>query len=177
MRLEDEVILAREGDREAFIRLIKQLETNLYRVARAIVKRDEDCADAIQETILKAFQFISAVREPVYFKSWLLRILINECNQIIRRQQRMVLAEPDLTLSACSSEYDKIDVKEAVDRLEDKLRMVVTLYYYEDLPLKQIAELLETTEGTVKSRLHRARLTLAECLRIPAIERKVGYER
>lgn len=176
MRLEDDVILAREGDREAFIRLIKRLETNLYRVARAIVKRDVDCADAIQETILKAYQFVSAVREPAYFKSWLLRILINECNQIIRRQKRIVLAEPDLTQPACSSEYDKIDVKEVVDRLEDTLRMVVILYYYEDLPLKQIAELLETTEGTVKSRLHRARLTLAEWLRIPAIERNVGYE-
>jgi RNA polymerase sigma-70 factor (ECF subfamily) len=69
VRLEDDVILAREGDREAFIRLIKLLETNLYRVARAIVKRDVDCANAIQETILKAYQFVSAVREPAYFKS------------------------------------------------------------------------------------------------------------
>jgi RNA polymerase sigma-70 factor (ECF subfamily) len=176
VELEDDVILAREGDREAFIRLIQRLEMNMYRVARAIVKRDEDCADAIQETILKAYQSVRTVREPAYFKSWLLRILINECNQILRRQKRMVLTEPDPALSASSSEYDMVDVKEAVDRLEDTLRMVVTLYYFEDLPLRQIAELLETTEGTVKSRLHRARLTLAEWLCIPAVERKVGYE-
>lgn len=68
MELEDDVILARVGDREAFIRLIHRLEMNMYRVARAIVKRDEDCADAIQETILKAYQSVRTVREPAYFK-------------------------------------------------------------------------------------------------------------
>lgn len=88
----------------------------------------------------------------------------------------MVLSEPDPAVSASSSEYDKVDMREAVDRLDDSLRMVVTLYYFEDLPLRHIAELLETTEGTVKSRLHRARLTLAEWLSVPAVERKVGYE-
>ncbi|WP_274652824.1 sigma-70 family RNA polymerase sigma factor [Paenibacillus humicola] len=167
MDLEPYVKIAQKGDREAFFYLIKHIEKNLYGVARSIVKRDEDCADAIQETILKSYRSLHTLREPGFFKSWILRILINECNQIIRKQKRTVLAEAKDFYVFSDCEAERIDLRDAVDRLEESLRIVITLYYFEDMPLKQIADVLETSEGTIKSRLHRARLNLAKWLRIP----------
>ncbi|MGD8192368.1 sigma-70 family RNA polymerase sigma factor [Brevibacillus ginsengisoli] len=176
MKLEENVQLAQNGDKDAFIRLINHIELKLYGVARAIVKRDEDCADAIQEAILKAYRALHTLKDPAYFKTWMFRILIHECQQILRRQKRIVtVSEFPTRPSHSSSDYERIDLREAVDRLEETLRIVITLHYFEDMPLKQIAELLETPEGTIKSRLNRARSTLAEWLKIPE-ERKTGYE-
>ncbi|WP_159888088.1 sigma-70 family RNA polymerase sigma factor [Paenibacillus puerhi] len=178
MQLEDDVKLARQGDREAFTRLIHRLENGLYGVARSMVTRDEDCADAIQETILKAYRGISALKEPAYFKTWLFRILINECNLILRKRKRTIPTESlpgKLDAPGASHAYDRIDLRAVVDRLEETLRVVVTLHYFEDMPLKQIAQVLDTPEGTVKSRLHRARLLLAQWLELPA-ERMMNCE-
>ncbi|NOU92737.1 sigma-70 family RNA polymerase sigma factor [Paenibacillus sp. LMG 31456] len=174
--LEYDIKLARKGDKEAFIRLIHAMELNLYRVARSIVKREEDCSDAIQETILKAYHAIHTLREPSFFKTWLFRILINECNQILRKENRL-LPSSEAVLSEASTQdtYENIDLKEAVNRLEETLKLVVTLHYFEDIPLKQISQLLETPEGTIKSRLHRARTILAEYLQGPD-ERRISYE-
>nr|WP_114384114.1 sigma-70 family RNA polymerase sigma factor [Paenibacillus prosopidis] len=173
--MEQDVRLARQGDREAFARLIKNMELNLYGVARSIVKRDEDCADAIQEAILKAYIGLHALKEPTYFKTWMFRILINECNKILKRQKANMLVEELPTVSSSVSEYETVDLKEAVDRLDETLRTVIILYYFEDMSLKQISEILETSEGAVKTRLHRARQTLARWLE-NSTERKIGYE-
>ncbi|WP_025691261.1 sigma factor [Paenibacillus zanthoxyli] len=81
MSMEQEVKLAKQGDREAFIRLTRQIENGLYNTARAMVKKDEDIADALQETILKAYKSLDTLREPGFFKTWVYRILINECNR------------------------------------------------------------------------------------------------
>ncbi|WP_072334347.1 MULTISPECIES: sigma-70 family RNA polymerase sigma factor [unclassified Paenibacillus] len=176
--MEDDVKLARQGDREAFIRLIHELENGLYGVARSMVTRDEDCADAIQETILKAYHAIPGLKEPQYFKTWLFRILINECNSILKKRKRSIPSDTlgaGMAVAGASSDYDRVDLRTVVDRLEEGLRVVVTLHYFEDMPLRQISEVLGTPEGTVKSRLHRARLLLAEWLG-PSTERMMSCE-
>ncbi|NOU89048.1 sigma-70 family RNA polymerase sigma factor [Paenibacillus sp. LMG 31460] len=174
--LERDIKLARNGDKEAFTRLIKAIELNLYGVARSIVKRDEDCADAIQETIWKAYRNLSSLKEPAFFKTWIFRILINECNQILRKEKRTVSSE-NLRKEQVSSfdTYENIDLKEAINHLEESLRLLITLHYFEGISLKQISELLDTPEGTIKSRLHRARHFLADCLREPN-ERMISNE-
>ncbi|PZD97179.1 RNA polymerase [Paenibacillus sambharensis] len=173
--MEQDVITAQRGDREAFVRLIKNVELSLYRVARSIVRRDEDSADAIQETILKAYSGIHALKEPAFFKTWIIRILINECNKILQKRKTVTKVNEHLLNPTCFSDYEKVDLREAVDRLDEKLRIVVVLYYYEDISLKQIAETLEISEGAIKARLHRARKILAGWLKYTQ-EGKVGYE-
>lgn len=174
MQMEQDVRIAQKGDREAFVRLVKKIELNLYGVARSIVKRDEDCADAIQETILKAYMGLHALKEPAYFKTWMFRILINECNKILQKQ-KSVSTVGELPAQPSVSDYEKVDLREVVDRLEDTLRIVVILHYFEDISLKQIADMLETSEGAVKTRLHRARKILAEWLKNTQ-KREIGYE-
>ncbi|MGM1046337.1 MAG: sigma factor [Bacillota bacterium] len=87
---EFEVERAKEGNHEAFINLIKPLELQMYNIAKAIVRQDEDCADAMQEAILKAYKSIANLRNPSFFKTWLFRILINECNTILRKRSNVV---------------------------------------------------------------------------------------
>lgn len=153
---------AQRGDKDAFVRLVKDAELTMYRVAKSMVKTDEACADALQETILKAYGSLRSVKEPRYFKTWLVRILINVCNQMLRTNRQVVLIEEWMdTPAASSSSYDKVEIQEAVDSLEDDHRVIVTLYYFHDLSIKEIAQSLDIREGTVKSRLNRARNKLA----------------
>ncbi|WP_248927846.1 sigma-70 family RNA polymerase sigma factor [Paenibacillus hamazuiensis] len=166
--MELEVRQAQQGDREAFIRLFRRLEPELYRLAKSIVRRDEDCADAFQETTLKAYKSLSALRNPKYFKTWVIRILINECNQLLRSRNKTVAMteppEPSDTerLPDYYGNSRKLDLREAVENLDESLRIVIHLFYYQDLPIKQIAGVLDISEGAVRARLHRARGVLAD---------------
>lgn len=80
--------LAKKGDKEAFSRLIKIYEKDLYRVSIAMLKNDDDALDGIQDAILKAFESIKNLRKPEYFKTWLIKILINSCNVIINKKKK-----------------------------------------------------------------------------------------
>lgn len=175
--MEEEVLLAQQGDREAFGRLILKFERNLYSLARSYLKKDEDCADAVQEAIYKSFRSIKTLKEPAYFKTWLFRILINECIQLLRKQKRVEVAnELERDIMEGNAPYEAVEFQEALANLEFDLRAVIRLYYYEDLPLQQIAEILGVPKGTVKSRLHRARTILADELK-SSEERNVGHDR
>ncbi|MFE9278645.1 sigma-70 family RNA polymerase sigma factor [Paenibacillus glucanolyticus] len=172
--IERDVQLAKYGDREAFSRLIRVYERSLYGLARMYLKQDEDCADAVQEAILKSFRAISTLKEPAYFKTWLCRILIHECLQLLRSQKRLRTAETTIK-DVDVVPYEAIEVKEAVAHLEDDLRKVIQLHYYRDMPIRHIAKIVGVPEGTVKSRLHRARGILASRLD-PSSERNVNYD-
>jgi len=171
----DDVIRAKRGSREAFVRLIQASEPSMYRVAKSFLRTDSECADAIQETILKAFQAIGSIKEPAYFKTWLIRILINVCQRTLKMNKKVI---PIAELSEQSYETNmqqKLELREAVQALEDELRIVVTLFYVEDVSVKEIAVMLELPEGTIKSRLYRAREKLVSLLNAED-ERSASYE-
>lgn len=157
----DLVNQAIQGDREAFIWLIRDIENALYNTAKSMLRKEEDVADAIQETILNAYKSMHTLREPRYFKTWLFRILINECNTILSRHSlSTAYAEVPSEKREHSSPYDEVDMREAVDRLEESKRIVVVLHYFEDLSLRQVADTLNISESAVKMRLTRARQEL-----------------
>lgn len=172
--IERDVRLAQQGDPEAFSRLILANERNLYGLARLYLKREEDCADAVQETIVKSFAAMPSLKEPAFFKTWLSRILIHECLQLLRSQQRQRTVAP-VDEVADAMPYEAIELKEAVAHLEDDLRRVIQLHYYRDMPIRAIAKIAGIPEGTVKSRLHRARAILAERLE-SSTERNVSHD-
>lgn len=160
---ENDVLLAQSGDQEAFIRLINSCESSLYRVAKGFLKEDSDCADVIQETILKSYKSICKLKNPAYFKTWLIRILINACNDMLRTNQKSFPLET-IENMADSSVDNFEELREAIIQLNEKYRTVVGLFYFEGCSIKEIAEILTIREGTVKSRLNRARLMLASYL-------------
>ncbi|MGE7826895.1 sigma-70 family RNA polymerase sigma factor [Paenibacillus sp. NPDC093718] len=162
MDLPEKAELARQGDKEAFVYLIKAVQQSLFVIARSIVKNDEDCADAMQETIAKAFSNVHTLKKPAYFKTWIIRILINECNRIIKKKKRVYPVPYDMRKSSYKGNYEQIEMFEVIDKLDDQLQTIVTLFYLEDLSVKEISKVLEVSEGTVKSRLFRARQQLSE---------------
>ena len=118
--------------------LILDSERQMYSTAKSMLYSDQDCADAIQETIVKAFSGVHTLRNDKYAKTWLMRILINE------------------------SDYS--DLYKAVGSLKEDLRMPVILYYIENFNIREIAQIMDISEGAVQKRLARARGKLRQDL-------------
>ncbi len=145
--------------REQLGELILSSQETMYRVAKTLLRQDADCADAIQEAIVKAFSGLHTLRSDRYAKTWLIRILINECYAILRRQQRLVPLEEYFQKQAPETE-EYSDLYEAIARLDEHTRLTVTLYYLEGYSVREMAAILEVTENIVKKRLMRARQQL-----------------
>lgn len=146
--------------------LIIDSERHMYVTARSILPEDEDCADAIQETIVKAFSKINSLKQDAYAKTWLIRILINECYNVLRQKSRQIPmdVEGEMAAKAAVEPKDYSDLYRAVSQLQEDLRMPVVLYYGEDFSVREIAQVLEISEGAVQKRLARARQKLKRLL-------------
>lgn len=139
--------------------LILNSERQLYSTSKTILFNDQDCADAIQETIVKAFSNIGSLKNDKYAKTWLIRILINECYTLLRKSSKLVSLEEmsEAVEIEADKKNDYSDLYKAVNSLKEELRLPVILYYIEDFNIKEIARILEITEGAVQKRLARAR--------------------
>lgn len=139
--------------------LILSSEAQLYATARTILADDQDCRDAIQEAIVKAFSKIHTLKKDEYAKTWLMRILINECYNFFRKESRHIpVAEIEQEMYTEKQDYSEL--YRAVNTLKKELRIPVILYYMEEFSVKEIAQILEISEGAVQKRLARARKKL-----------------
>lgn len=159
------VIKAKNGDNDAFLTLINENRLNIYRVARGILKSEHDIEDAIQNTVVKAYEKINTLKKDEFFKTWLIRILINECNEIIRKNKRIETINDGSNEERYNDTYENIDLINAINELNEELRITTVLFYFEDMPIKDIAITLKIPEGTVRSRLSRAREKLRYMMR------------
>ncbi|MCJ7689437.1 MAG: sigma-70 family RNA polymerase sigma factor [Clostridiaceae bacterium] len=149
---------AKNGDKVAFEKLINENKMSLYKIAMGILKDYQDVEDAFQETIIKAYKGIVHLKKNEYFKTWIIRIMINECYKILKINKKMLYIEDvESEDSETDNNLNKIEVFEIVNSLEDDLKIVTLLYFYEDLPQKEIAKILHIPPGTVRSRLFRAK--------------------
>ncbi len=134
-------------------------EDSLYRIAKTLLYNDADCADAIQESIVKAFSSVDTLRNDNYVKTWLVRILMNECYSIMRKEKKFVSLD-SIMENAYYEDNEYIDLYKAVADLPTDLKIAVSLYYSEGFSIKEIAKLEDTTESSIKNRLFRARKRL-----------------
>lgn len=146
--------------KEQLGQIIIASEDTLYHIAKTLLYNDADCSDAIQETIVKAFTNLHTLREDSFVKTWLIRILMNECYAIMRREKRIVSLESHPCEEAVTQQDDYYDLYEAIKQLPPKIRICVTLYYLEGYSIKETAKLLGVTESAVKNRLAKARARL-----------------
>ena len=153
-------------DREQFTAAVLDAEPTLYRVAKTMLHQEQDCADAAQQAILRAWEQLDTLHSARYFKTWLVRILINECRTILRRQKRIAPydAAAAEAIPAPAAE-DHSDLYAAITALDEKLRLPVELYYLEGFKTREIAVLLGIPENTVKTRLRTAREQLRRDLK------------
>ena len=142
---------------ERFVEQIEQLQGRLYRVALCMLKNDADAQDALQETVLKAWEKRHTLRDEACFGTWITRIEINTCKQMYRRSQRIVLMDE---LPETPATSDGITLKMLIECLPDKLRLPFVLCYSEGMNTAEMADALHLTGTAVRSRIHRAKKIL-----------------
>ena len=157
---------AMHGDTQAFVTVIQECTESMYRVARSFLRDDEDIADVLQTTIMVCFEKIDTLRNPNYFKTWMTRILINECKDMLMRQKNIQLTESledilDRDRQFCQSQIEEdFETKELLNLLDEKYRTIMILYYLEGFKVSEIGKLLDMKASTVKTRLSRGRQEL-----------------
>ena len=160
----DTVTLAKKGDREAFISLMESNKISMYRVAKSILHIECDIEDAMQNTIILAYEKINKLKKNDYFKTWLIRILINECNKVHKKNKKTISLEKVKEESTPSPQCINIDLYNALNNLDEKLRLVITLFYFEDMTTKEISKAIGISDNAVRTRLFRGREKLYKLL-------------
>ncbi len=153
------IVRAKRRDKDTFTELINRHMQDMYKVALAILMNDEDVADAIQETILNCWEKIDTLRFNKYFKTWLTKILMNNCYDIIRNKQNQ--AELNEWDEPAYEDDCNLELKEALDKLEEKYRVIIVMFYWQGYSIEEISKVLELPANTVKTRLKRGRERLA----------------
>lgn len=150
-----------------FIETVDENKTAMFRLAYSIVSNKEDAEDVVSDSILKAYSHLSDLRNIKKMKAWLFQILVNEGKDCLRKRKQFALVEDtsifrDPASETGSNSYS--DLLEFVYQLEGSFKEVIILYYFEEFRIKEIAKILSISEGTVKSRLFRARTELKRFL-------------
>ncbi|MCD8117478.1 MAG: sigma-70 family RNA polymerase sigma factor [Oscillospiraceae bacterium] len=149
--------------KEEFTRRITAVTGTLYRVSCGLLRSEADREDAVQETILRAWERLSGLRQEQYFETWVVRILINQCHSIQRQESRFVDIEEVRREQEAAPEEGRA-LRDALMSLDEAYRLPVILHYVEGYDIRETAAMLRLPEGTVKSRLHRARKMLRSYL-------------
>lgn len=171
--MEELVEEAKNGSKEAFSTLILSLEKDLYKIAKMRLRDDEDIYDAVQETILIAFKSIKKLKHVEYFKTWIIKILINQSNYIYRQKgKKKILSfedtEKEITSEISNSNIENIDIALDFDfmckNLKYEDRSIIILYYMERFTDKEIGQILNLKERTVTTKRTRAKQKIRKVL-------------
>ncbi len=152
-----------------FCQKISQLKNSMYVTAIGILRNKEDAEDAIQNALMQGYDHLDDLRFFDKIKPWILRILVNECYKILKKRMYTVDIEELEVFSGEDTIEQKTILWESVLALEMKYRTVIILYYYENMPVKDMAKVLGITVDAVKQRLFRARKMLREILESEAV--------
>ena len=152
--------------KETFSKLVLESEQTLYRISMSMLKNEADCEDAVQTAILTAYEKLSSLKKEEYFRTWLVRILINVCNKELGRRSKIIyIADNEYTAELSIPSHDKnVELKMALENLPQKFRQVIVLFYIEGFSVTNIKNILGIPEGTVKSRLSKGRSLLKSSL-------------
>lgn len=153
---------AQGGDPDAFTELMQSQMQNMYKAARALLRNDEDVADAISDTILACWEKLGQLRKPQFFRTWMTRILINKCNDLLRQKKELYLVEEvEEEAAAYAGEYENVEWLETMNSLDEKYRMIMILHYVHGFKAAEISSMLHIPAGTVRTRLSRGKNQMA----------------
>lgn len=155
---------AKNEDSDAFTNLILNIERDLYCIAKSKIDNENDIDDIIQETMLIAFLNIKKLKNNSLFKTWVIRILINNCNKFYKRKKHKSIDEDEEIKKIGSVEMDlsNIEFKDFISFLNEDERTILTLYYYLGYTTKEISKMLNKREGTICSKISRAKIKIKE---------------
>ncbi|AIQ46755.1 RNA polymerase sigma factor [Paenibacillus sp. FSL R7-0273] len=153
----ERVQLAKE-EAQSFIGLVSAQKKILYGIAYSYFRSETDALEMLQEATFRAWSRRKSLKDPQRFAPWITRILINCCNDEMKRRKRMVSVKaadvPSGEVMVMTSDR-KLDMEQALDGVKLKYRQVIVLKYYRDMTLTEIAEVLDKPEGTVKTWLNK----------------------
>ena len=156
---------AKQGDADKIGQIILENMQTLYRVAFGILKNDDEIYDAISATTVKVFENIHTLKKEEYVKTWITRILINECYKICNKNKKIIYLENVQQKNLVHNDtHEELEFKNLIRNLNDELKEIVILYYFEDFSIKEISKTIKIPEGTVKTRLSRARKKLEDTI-------------
>lgn len=147
-------------NKDTFIDRVLEAQSTLYHVSKSILTHDQDCEDAVQGAILKAYNKLDTLKKEQYFKTWLVRIVINECYSLKRKEYPQVSYEEYFESAKADDKKDYSELYLAIQKLPEQIRITIVLYYVEGYSIEEIKDILEIPAGTVKSRLAKGRKLL-----------------
>lgn len=174
----DEDLVARylAGDERAFSLLVERHQTRVFNVALRVLGDPEDARDATQDAFMSVLRKLSQFRGESAFTTWLHRVTVNSCYDILRKRRRQpmlrLVADEDDPMPEtgppvpdhAEATVDSIDVSRALQLIPEEYRVTLVLADVQDLPYEEIARVLDVPVGTVKSRVHRGRIALARAM-------------
>jgi len=159
--MEKLVIEAKNGNKDAFTELILNLEDDLYKIARTRLDNQEDITDTIQETVISAYKSIRKLKRNELFKKWIIKILINKCNAQYKKKKFIELDENVIEEQELNNQGIDLEKNLNFDFMMKLLnydeRIAMTLYYSQEYTTKEIGEMLNINENTIKTRIRRAK--------------------
>lgn len=152
--------------KQEFSSRILEAEEAMYHTAYAILRNDSDCADAVQDAIFKAYKSLGSLKNPEYFKTWIIRILVNTCYSQLKSRKYTDDIEDMESIPGQTAEddYSKTELMLEIAAMDEKYRVPLMLYYMDGFTTEEIARSLGITSAAVRKRLSRARLILREQL-------------
>lgn len=154
----------------SFTNLIEKNKLRFYKTAKAILKNDDDVYDALQEALMSMYQNFNQLKSEKYFSTWATRIVINKCYDLLKKCKNNVVPFDEFVENNVGNskndvyEIDQYGIKKAIESLNEDLKLITILFYYDDYSVNEISEIIDVPVGTVKSRLSRAREILREKL-------------
>ena len=162
--LEELIKKAKRKDIKAYTKIFQNIEKDLYRIAYTKLKSTEDINDAIQNTMIIIFKNIKQLKEDCYFKTWVIKILINECNKIIkdniRRDKIFEKSKDNIIFKNPDNNKDFeefLNFNNIISSLSPDEQLIFNLYYKDKFSCKEIADITKINENTIKSKLDRGR--------------------
>jgi RNA polymerase sigma-70 factor (ECF subfamily) len=146
-------------DRETLLEKLEREKGKMYGIAYSYLRNEGDALEAIQETVCRAWIHRKSLRNPDYFSTWIIRILIHVCMDERKKRKKMFTSQnavQPVNATAASEPVERLYMEEQIAKLSPSYRMVIVLKYYRDMTIGQIAEIMEKPDGTIKTWLHKA---------------------
>lgn len=163
------VLKAINGDKDAFTLIFLKLQNRLYSIAFNRLKNEADALDAIQETIIATYNNLSNLEKIDSFESWAISILINECNKIHNKNNKMICSDIDEFENIEESNPQNINedlfFEDLIKPLNEKEQIIMVLYYKNDYTIDRISTTLKIKVNTVKSIMKRAKSKIKKIIK------------
>lgn len=139
---------------------IKMNQNKFYRLSYSYLHNEFDAKDAIQNAIVKAFENFHKLKDKRYLSTWFYRILVNECNRIIQKNNKWINYDDEVesivdTSNATQNILQKEQLQQVIDKMNPDLRIIIILHFFEEKTLSEISEITNQPLSTIKSRLYR----------------------